>query len=224
MTLGELHYLSLNFCFLIHAVEIISTLQPFQRIRNKAWKRSAINICRNRNIVKKKNGSYQQCYFQELVVRIFCLFFCFCLHQAACRFLPLWSGIEPWPTAVKAPSLNHWTTKKLPEFDLFLFLTNLFIFGCVVSSLLCVGLTEVASLVAEHWLQILDWVVVVHRLLCPVACGTQASLPCGMWNLHRSGIRSMCPALADGILPTGLPRKSQKWFGFAEELRTWRTS
>ena len=50
------------------------------------------------------------------------------------------------------------------------------------------GLTEVASLVAEHWLQILDWVVVVHRLLCPVACGIftdQGLDPCALhWQME----------------------------------------
>ena len=37
-------------------------------------------------------------------------------HQhVACRILVPWPGIEPRPTAVKALSANHWTTRKLPS-------------------------------------------------------------------------------------------------------------
>ena len=37
-------------------------------------------------------------------------------HQrVACRILIPWPGIEPRPTAVKALSANHWTTRELPS-------------------------------------------------------------------------------------------------------------
>ena len=39
----------------------------------------------------------------------------FWLHRAACRILGPWTGIEPTPLAVEAQSLNHWTTREVPE-------------------------------------------------------------------------------------------------------------
>ena len=41
------------------------------------------------------------------------------------------------------------------------------------------------------------------------SCGTWASLPRGMWDLPRSGIKHMSPALAGRFSTTGLPGKSQ---------------
>ena len=39
--------------------------------------------------------------------------FCFVLpHHVACRILVPQPGVESRPTAVKAPSLNHWTARK----------------------------------------------------------------------------------------------------------------
>ena len=42
-------------------------------------------------------------------------FFFFWLCCAACRILVPWPGVEPRPTAVKALSPNHWTTRELPR-------------------------------------------------------------------------------------------------------------
>ena len=39
----------------------------------------------------------------------------FWLHRAACRILGPWPGIEPTPLAVEVQSLNHWTTREVPE-------------------------------------------------------------------------------------------------------------
>ena len=48
-------------------------------------------------------------------------------------------------------------------------------------------LIEVASLVAEHGLWSFDWVVGVHRLICPVSCGIftdQGLDPCALrWQM-----------------------------------------
>ena len=42
------------------------------------------------------------------------------------------------------------------------------------------------------------------------SCGTQAQLLRGMWDLPRSGIEPMSPALAGRFLTTEPPRKTQK--------------
>ena len=39
-------------------------------------------------------------------------------------------------------------------------------------------------------------------------CGTKAQLLCSTWDLPRSGIKPVSPALAGGFLTTGLPGKS----------------
>ena len=44
-----------------------------------------------------------------------------------------------------------------------------------------------------------------HRLS---SCGTQAQLPCGMWDLPRPGVEPMLPAFAGGFLTTGPPGMS----------------
>ena len=86
----------------------------------------------------------------------------------ACGILVPPPGIEPRPTAVKAPSPNHWTTRELPEL-FFVFLINLFIyffaalgFRCCTRAFSSCGgrgrlfvvvrglLIVLASLVAEH--------------------------------------------------------------------------
>ena len=55
-------------------------------------------------------------------------------------------------------------------------------------------LTIAASLVEEHRLQ-------THRLS---SCGSQAQLPCGMWDLPRPGLEPVSPALA-GRFSTAAP-------------------
>ena len=49
----------------------------------------------------------------ELNWRIFKVFF-FWLCHVACGILVPWPGIEPWPTAVKVLSLNHWIVREVP--------------------------------------------------------------------------------------------------------------
>ena len=39
-------------------------------------------------------------------------FYLFVLGCLACGILVLRSGIEPWSSTVKAPSLNHWVAKE----------------------------------------------------------------------------------------------------------------
>ena len=46
--------------------------------------------------------------------------------------------------------------------------------------------------------------VTAHRLS---SCGWRAYLPCGVWDLLRSGIKLVSPALQDGFLTTGPPGK-----------------
>ena len=73
-----------------------------------------------------------------------------------------------------------------------------------------------ASFVAEDRLS-------VHRLCscgsCALecrfsSCGAWTQLPCGLWNLPRSGIELVSPALAGGFLSTGPPGKSSYYFFF----------
>ena len=70
------------------------------------------------------------------------------------------------------------------------------------SSLWCMGFFAVASLVVEHRL----WAYGLQ------SCGTRAQLLSFMWNLHRSGIELMSPAVASGFLSTVLPGKSRSSF------------
>ena len=63
-------------------------------------------------------------------------------------------------------------------------------------------LTVVASLVAEHRLQ-------MRRLS---SCGSRAQLLHGMWDLPRPGLEPVSPALAGGLSTTAPPRKPQLSF------------
>ena len=47
-------------------------------------------------------------------MQVISFFFFFWLQWAAWGILVPHSGIEPWPSAVKFWSLNHWTTRELP--------------------------------------------------------------------------------------------------------------
>ena len=58
-------------------------------------------------------------------------------------------------------------------------------------------LTIVASLVVEHRLQ-------TRRLS---SCGSRAQLPRGMWDLPRTGLKPVSPALAGGFSTTAPPGK-----------------
>ena len=61
----------------------------------------------------------------------------------------------------------------------------------------CGPLTIAASLVAEHKLQ-------THRLS---SCGSRDQLLRGMWDLPRSGLEPVSPALADRFSTTAPPGK-----------------
>ena len=61
----------------------------------------------------------------------------------------------------------------------------------------CRPLTVVASLVAEHRLQ-------MHRLS---NCGSRAQLLHGMWDLPRPGLEPVSPALAGRLSTTAPPGK-----------------
>ena len=61
-------------------------------------------------------------------------------------------------------------------------------------------LTIAASLVAERKLQ--------KRRLS--SCGSRAQLLCGMWDLPRSGLEPVSPALAGGFSTTAPPGKPGK--------------
>ena len=63
-------------------------------------------------------------------------------------------------------------------------------------------LTTVASLVAEHRLQ-------TRRLS---NCGSRAQLLCGVWDLPRSGLKPVSPALAGRLSTTAPPGKPQNCF------------
>ena len=64
----------------------------------------------------------------------------------------------------------------------------------------CGPLTIAASLVAEHRLQ-------TRRLS---SCGSRAQLLRGMWDLPRSGLESVSPALASGFSTTASPGKPER--------------
>ena len=77
------------------------------------------------------------------------------------------------------------------------------LFSCSVRSVS--SREEVASLAAEQRLQGAQAsVAAAHRFR---GCSAQARLPCGMWNLPRSGIEPMSLALGGGFLTTGPPGK-----------------
>ena len=46
-------------------------------------------------------------------------FILFWPHREVCRILVPQSGIEPSPPAVKVQSLNHWTTREVPQVSCF---------------------------------------------------------------------------------------------------------
>ena len=48
-------------------------------------------------------------------------FFFFWPYWEACGILVPWPGIEPGPSAVKAQSPKHWTTREFPETFIFLY-------------------------------------------------------------------------------------------------------
>ena len=83
----------------------------------------------------------------------------------------------------------------------------------------CRLLLAVASLVVEHWLWVTRVsVTVVHGLSSCGSratehrlnnCGPRAYLPCGTWDLPRSGIKPVSPALAGGFFTTEPPRKPE---------------
>ena len=52
-------------------------------------------------------------FFRWALVFYFIDFNIFWLRRAACGILVPWPGIEPGPSAVRAWSHNHWTTRKL---------------------------------------------------------------------------------------------------------------
>ena len=107
--------------------------------------------------------------------------------------------------------------------------------SCGEPGLLFVGLLfAMASLVAEHRLQVQALVVVAHRLSscrsptwdlpgfsscgsealqCTLSiCGARAQLLCDIWSLPRPGIEPVSPALAGGFLSTGPLGKSSLEF------------
>ena len=115
------------------------------------------------------------------------------------------------------------------------FFFNLFIFGCVGSSLLCVGFLQLrragATLCCGAWashcsgfsccraqaLGTQASVVVTHGLRsCGLwalerrlsSCGAWAQLLHGIWGLPRPGLEPMSPELAGGFLTTVPPGKS----------------
>ena len=51
-------------------------------------------------------------------------FFFFCLRPAACRILVPQPGIKPMPPAMEAQSLNHWTTRDVPNMAYFKYLDH----------------------------------------------------------------------------------------------------
>ena len=54
--------------------------------------------------------------------------FFFWLHHPACGILAPQPGIEPAPSAVKAGSPNHWTSREFPVYIYFFFFFNEFIY------------------------------------------------------------------------------------------------
>ena len=75
----------------------------------------------------------------------------------------------------------------------------------VVASLVALGMP--ASVVAAHRLSSCVPRALEHRLS---SCGARTQLLHGMWDLPRSGIEPVFPALAGGFLTTAPPGKSWK--------------
>ena len=122
----------------------------------------------------------------------------------------------------------------MTPFYLFIYLFNLFIFGCVGSSLLRTGLLQLrrvgatprcsvraphcgglscrgpralgarASVVVVHWLSSCGSWAVEHRL---GSCDARAQLLHGMWDPPGPGLEPMSPALAGGLSTTAPPGK-----------------
>ena len=105
---------------------------------------------------------------------------------------------------------------------LILFLTFFFfnfIFGCIGSSLLCVGLSLVvasggySSLRCEgfslRWLLLLQSMGSRHAGFS--SCGTRAELLRGMWDLPGPGLEPVSPALAGRFSTTAPPGRPHSW-------------
>ena len=122
---------------------------------------------------------------------------------------------------------------------LLFFFINLFIFGCVGSSLLHVGFLQLwragATLRCGVWAShgsgfsccraraLVAWASVV--VACGLSncgsqalerrlssCGTWAQLLRCMWDLPGPGLEPVSPALAGGFLTTALPRKPSRYY------------
>ena len=137
-------------------------------------------------------------------VNVCCNILCTFLHVSLSKFFPTKQTFH----------YNH------NSFFKFIYL---FLFGCVVSSLLRTGFLQLqragptlcCSVRASHCsgfsccgaraLGARASVVVERRLS---SCGARAQLLCGMWDLLRPGIDPMSPALAGGFLTTAPPGKS----------------
>ena len=131
-------------------------------------------------------------------------------------------------------------------FYLFVYLfICLFVFGCVGSSLLCVGFLQLrragatlcggawashcggfsrcraralgawASIVVARGLSSCGSQALEHRLS---SCGTWAQLLCGMWDLPGPGLEPVSPALAGGFLTTASPGKPPKTISLKENI------
>ena len=97
-------------------------------------------------------------------------------------------------------------------------------------AVVCRLLILAASLAAEHGLQCV-WAsalaarglqqcssrAVAHRFN---SCGARANLLLGMWDLPRSGIKPVAPALAGGFSTTEPPGKPQNFLPFKDSLMT----
>ena len=118
----------------------------------------------------------------------------------------------------------------------FFFLINLFIFGCVGSSLLCAGFLQLLragttlrcgarasrcggfSFCGARALG--EWAL--ERRLS--ACGEWAQLLCGMWDLPGPGLKPVSPELAGGLLTTPPCREvpASSWLDILLVLRTMK--
>ena len=79
----------------------------------------------------------------------------------------------------------------------------LIFFVCIGSSLLCMGFSL-------RWLLLLQ--SMGSRCAGFSSCGARAQLLCGMWDLPRSGLEPVSPALAGGFLTTAPPGKPEQCF------------
>ena len=119
----------------------------------------------------------------------------------------------------------------LSTFYFFIFFKNLFIylfiFGCIVSSLLCTGLLQLqqagATLCCDAWASHCSgfsccgaWALGAQPsvvVACGLrSCGTRAQLLHGTWDLPGSWLKPMPPALAGRFLTTAPPGKSPQYF------------